>query len=258
MDGLLCVWDKRAVRCDNLSEHTSSVSWVMTDNHDIGISASYDKTLIVWDLHRLRSVASMTGTAPIVTFIWNNSLLASGQRDGKVQFWDVNTGQNFYNAQNHTNSIHKMCFNVDGGNNNVIASCGKDGKVSVIDIRDNNCVYSKQIHKGAVNFISGSLSNNLITASADCSIKVLDMFMGFNIRSSVAANSAVFCGEVIDNLFACGCADGNFIVYNLDTGEPCFGIGVDNVGGVNCIGVTENRKKVITGGDKGMPLMLDF
>lgn len=258
MDGMLCLWDRKAVRCDNLTEHTGSISALMVDNNDIAISASYDKSLIVWDLYRLRPLINLPSTAPVTCFVWNNSLVVSGERDGKVLFWDINTGKNFYTMGCHSGAIHKLCFSVDGGTNNFLASCGKDGKVSVCDLRDNNCVFSKQLHRGAANVVAGTLSNTLITASADGVIHVLDMYMGFQERLSMKANSAILCGEVLQNLFVAGCGDGNLIVYDLDSGEACFGFGADNAGGVNCIGISPNKRKLLTGGDSGIPLLLSF
>ena len=258
MDGLLCLWDRRAVRCDNLTEHSSSISAVMVDQHDIGISASYDKTMIVWDLHRLRKLISLNGTAPVVTFIWNNSLVVSGERNGAVHFWDINTGQRVHSVQNHSAAVHKLCFSVDGGSNNVVASCGKDGKIAVNDIRDHNSVFDQLIHRGAVNFVDGTFSNTLVSASADCCIKILDMYMGYSIRESITASAAVLCGQIVGNLFVSGCGDGNLIVYNMDTTEAMFGFGAESEGGVNCIGISENKRKVITGGDSGVPLLLSF
>ena len=125
-------------------------------------------------------------------------------------------------------------------------------------MRDHSCVFSKVIHRGSVNFISSTMSSTLVTGSADSSCKILDVFMGFNVRNTLNASSAVLCGEIVDNLVVTGGADGNVIVFNMDTGDACFGFGADNVGGVNCLGVTSNKKKLITGGDKGMPLLLNF
>lgn len=258
MDGLLCLWDRRAVRCDNLSDHSSSISHLQVDSRNIAISSSYDKTMIVWDLQRLKKINSLEGTAPVITFAWNNSLAVSGERNGAGHFWDINTGQSFFNVQNHTSAVHKICFSADGGDHNIVASCGKDGKIAVNDLRDNRSVFNSLVHRGAVNFIAGTFSNTLVSASADCTVKVLDAYMGYSVRQSISTSSAVLCGNLLANLFVCGCADGNLVVYDLDTGEPMFGFGCENEGGVNCIGFSQNKKKCIVGGDSGVPLLLNF
>lgn len=49
MDSVVCFWDSKAVRCDHFLGHQGSISKVLADDH-IGISASYDATIILWDL----------------------------------------------------------------------------------------------------------------------------------------------------------------------------------------------------------------
>ena len=258
MDSMLCLWDRRAVRCDNLSQHTGSVSAVEVDDNDVAISASYDKSLIIWDLHRLRPVSILQATAPVTNFIWSNSLLVSGERDGKVMFYDLNTGKNFNILACHTSAVHQLCFSVDGVDSNLVTSVGKDGKLVFVDLRDNNCVFSQVVHRGAINVVKSVLNNTVVTASADGTAVVWDVNMGFQPRATLKANGGIFCGEVVGNLFACGCADGNLIVFDMDTQEALFGFGVENVGGVNCIGISQNRRKLISGGDGGAPLLLNF
>jgi WD40 repeat protein len=228
------------------------------DLNDVAISSSYDKTLIVWDLHRLRPVSILQGTAPVTTFEWNNSLLVSGERDGKSLFYDLNSGKNFNTLACHTSAVHQVGFSVDGADFNLFTSVGKDGKLTVADLRDNSCIFSQVVHRGAVNVLKSVLNNTIVTASADGTAVVWDVVMGFRPRASLKASAAIFCGDVVGNLFVCGCADGNLIVFDLDTQDALFGFGVDNVGGVNCLGISQNRRKIVTGGDSGTPLLLNF
>lgn len=48
MDSALCYWDAKGVRCDTLMGHQGSVTKVITDDHLIAISSSYDATMIIW------------------------------------------------------------------------------------------------------------------------------------------------------------------------------------------------------------------
>lgn len=58
MDGLICVWDKRAVRCDNLREHNGSVSEILVDDRDFGVSLGYDHSAKVWNFNSLRMLVN--------------------------------------------------------------------------------------------------------------------------------------------------------------------------------------------------------
>ena len=42
MDGVLCLWDNKGIRCNVLAGHKGSISQVLVDDRDIGISAGYD------------------------------------------------------------------------------------------------------------------------------------------------------------------------------------------------------------------------
>jgi F-box/WD-40 domain protein 7 len=52
MDGMLCLWDRRIVKCVDLAGHNGTISCVKVDDRDVAISGSYDKSCVVWDLNR--------------------------------------------------------------------------------------------------------------------------------------------------------------------------------------------------------------
>lgn len=259
MDGSLCLWDRRAVRCENLNQHQGSISKVLCDQNDIGITASYDKTLVVWDLHRINSLHVMGCSGPVMDFEWHNSLVVAGDRLGQLTLWDINTGKNVQSLVPHNGPIHKICFSSDGGDMNFVASAGgKDGKVAITDMRTSSPVFNAQIHGGAINLIKPSLSNTLITGSSDKTVKILDAFMNFRVRSSMNSTGQVLCGELFNNIVVVGCTDGNVLAFNTDTEEAMFGFGAESLGGVNCLATTGGKRKLITGGDSGLPLLINF
>ena len=60
MDSVVCFWDSKAVRCDHFMGHKAAISKVM-GNDKLGISASYDATLILWDLHKKDMAKTLLG-----------------------------------------------------------------------------------------------------------------------------------------------------------------------------------------------------
>lgn len=60
----------------------------MADDH-IGISASYDATIILWDLAKRDMSEKLIGPhkEAIMDFEWANSLLVSGDKSGVVAIW---------------------------------------------------------------------------------------------------------------------------------------------------------------------------
>lgn len=101
-------------------------------------------------------------------------------------------------------------------------------------------------------------SNGLVSAGFDKFVRVFDDKMGYQERVSLESSSGILCGEVMDDLVIVGGADGNMLVFSTDSEECLFGFGADSQGGVNCLGITPDRRKVVTGGESGIPLLLTF
>jgi hypothetical protein len=67
-----------------------SISKVMADDH-LGISGSYDATIILWDLAKKDVSERLIGPhkEAIMDFEWSNSLLVSGDKSGVVAMWVI-------------------------------------------------------------------------------------------------------------------------------------------------------------------------
>jgi WD40 repeat protein len=61
----------------------------MVDDFNIGISASYDYTMIIWDLDGKSEALKLYGPhhEAILDFDWRNSLVVSGDKAGTVAMW---------------------------------------------------------------------------------------------------------------------------------------------------------------------------
>ena len=59
------------------------------DDHNIAISASYDATMIIWDMNTKNEAVKLFGPhkEAILDFAWNNSLVVSGDKNGTVAIW---------------------------------------------------------------------------------------------------------------------------------------------------------------------------
>ena len=104
-----------------------------------------------------------------------------------------------------------------------------------------------------------------MTGSADKTGKIFDLRAGTgqSLKPAVTmqATDAVFCGEIVgdSNLLIAGCGDGNILAFDIDrNGECVYGYGADNVGALHCLRVTPDKKALITGGDSGQALKINF
>ena len=61
----------------------------MVDEFNIGVSSSYDRSLIVWDLDTMQDSQKLDKAHkdPVLTFAWKNSLIVSGDKAGKMVLW---------------------------------------------------------------------------------------------------------------------------------------------------------------------------
>ena len=95
MDKRLCLWDRSIVKCNDLSGHNGSISKVKIDDRNIAISACYDASLLIWNLDTLECCQGLFSAHQdaVMEFEWHNSLCVSGDRKGKVVFWDINAAK---------------------------------------------------------------------------------------------------------------------------------------------------------------------
>ena len=79
-------------------------------NQAIGISASYDATMILWDLKKKDQATTLLGPhkEPIMEFQWKNSLIASGDKAGVLAFWDVNECKMIKASKAHKGAISNI------------------------------------------------------------------------------------------------------------------------------------------------------
>ncbi|XP_013583254.1 PREDICTED: guanine nucleotide-binding protein subunit beta-like protein [Brassica oleracea var. oleracea] len=97
---------------DSSDTPKTSSPWPSPLEHSGGVSASWDKTVKVWNLSncKLRStLAGHTGYASTVAVSPDDSLCASGGKDGVVLLWDLAEGKKLYSLEANS-VIHALCF----------------------------------------------------------------------------------------------------------------------------------------------------
>lgn len=132
MDAKLCCWDKRIVRCDDLTGHKGSISKVLVDATGTAISCSYDGSLLIWDLSSKECLQGLVRghKDAVTTFEWQNSLMVSGARNGSLAIWDINVGKAVTKTQPHEGAVSKIKFYNDAEDTSIIVSGGlNDGAI---------------------------------------------------------------------------------------------------------------------------------
>lgn len=261
MDSMLCLWDAEIVMCDYLVSHTGAVTKVMVDEYNIAASSSYDHTLIIWDLTSKSEAMKLTGPhkSPVLEFDWHNSLLVSGDKDGYVAFWDINEGKPFKVAKAHTGGVSQVRLFSDSMKHHLVITAGiSDGVLCIHDMRTNELVYSEKLHDDSINSVKVNLSNMIITASSDNTIKLVDIWGGFRDFGTMQATSPIYCVEPIHNLTIAGAGDGNVLAFDNDTLECLYGFGAMETGAVRCMKITDDKTRMVVGGDDLSPIIMYY
>src|SRR5436190_331007 len=114
------------------SEHLNAVSAVAwsPDGKELA-SASYDKTVQVWDPvtgHRFTTYRGHSNWVTAVAWSPNGKYLASAGYDKTVQVWDAATGKHLVTYHGHADTVTSIAWSPDGSH---IASAGFDKTVQV-------------------------------------------------------------------------------------------------------------------------------
>eukprot|EP01028_Stygiella_incarcerata_P013415 TRINITY_DN82279_c0_g1_i1.p1 TRINITY_DN82279_c0_g1~~TRINITY_DN82279_c0_g1_i1.p1 ORF type:complete len:392 (-),score=95.82 TRINITY_DN82279_c0_g1_i1:28-1203(-) len=281
MDSNLCLWHQSAVRCDTLTGHELSISSLRVDENDMAMSASYDRTLRLWDLNRCREVEVFRGHGKAVfTFSWKNRFLASGCRDGLVCSWDVDTGKLLRKWRGHRQPV--QCIEVLSGGSGgddaqLVASGSWDGEVRVIDLRSKEVVFAEELHPkshvNAIGVIGPSRGYDMesfdksrvhympnargfITGGSDGVLRIVDIQGGFLVREELTGHrDAIGTISMRGDLCLSGAANGWVLVHDVNSGDCLYGIGACKEA-VRCLEALPER--AIVGGDDGNLMILDY
>ena len=266
MDGQICLWNKSSVKCDFLLGHETSISKIMVDDKNLAISSSYDCTLRLWGLDRIKrgkDNASDKFIGPhksgIIDFDWHNSLLVSGDKNGTTAFWDINKVVSFKKFRNsHTAGVGKIFF-LDNFDKKCVASAGlKDGKMNIYDLRTSKAIFKKKIHAGSINSINLTKSDFILTGSTDKNLALMDFRKLDSEIKRLETTGGVMDAEICNNLAIVGLNDGNLIVVDLDTMKTLYGFGAMQKGSVVVVKATEDFGKILVAGDDPTSLLLHF
>ncbi|WP_414550925.1 toll/interleukin-1 receptor domain-containing protein, partial [Anabaena sp. CCY 0017] len=80
------------------------------------VSASYDKTIKLWNLDtgkEIRTLSGHTNTVRSVSFSPDGKTLVSGSQDKTIKLWNLDTGKEIRTLSGHTNSVWSVSFSPD-------------------------------------------------------------------------------------------------------------------------------------------------
>jgi len=181
-----------------LEGHTGFVQDVaLTNNAEYALSASWDKSLRLWNLKTGACFGKFLGHTKDVlstAFSPDNRHILSGGRDNKLKIWNVK-GECVYTLDKdcHTDWVSCVRFS-PAVQSPLIVSGGWDNVVKVWSLSDFKCMHTLTGHSGYVSTVTVSPDGSLCaSAGKDGSAKLWDLSRGENLYE-------LTCGEPINQL----------------------------------------------------------
>jgi WD40 repeat protein len=204
-----CLWSLRAnlersgEGClRTLSGHTDWVNAVaIAPDGNTAISASWDKTLKIWDTETGTEVRTLTGhTDPVnaVAIAPDGNTAISASWDYSLKIWDTETGTEVRTLTGHTKSVRGVAIAPDG---NTAISASWDYSLKIWDTETGRELKTLTAHTDDVNAVAISPNGKTaISASDDNTLKVWDLLSGEEVVSFSGDAQFRCCAILLDGL----------------------------------------------------------
>jgi len=252
-----------------LKGHNGWVTSVATSNdRNVLVSGSRDKTLIVWELTRESAGAygvprkSLTGHSHFVSDVVISSdgaFALSSSWDCTLRLWDLTTGTSTRRFVGHTKDILSVAFSAD---NRQIVSSSRDRTLKLWNTLG-ECKYTIE-GDGAhtewatcVRFSPNTVNPIIVSAGCDKNVKVWNLAT-CKLKTNLAGHTGLIYSVTVSpdgSLCASGGKDGQARVWDLNEGkELASGSRHDAGSTINAMCFSPNRYWLCAGTDTGIKI----
>ena len=237
----------------------------VSKNNQLMASASFDYSVVVWDLNPIKEKITLIGhdaAVNAVEFSPRNDFLVSGGDDNNILLWSLNEISNIneeiqpIRLGNHRGKIADLEFSSDG---KFLLSASWDGTVGVWDLKKRQKINSLVGHKGPVYSVKYSKDNKFIYSSGyDGEIKLWKVNNGEYVRPLIKNGWGISKFEVDEerNFIAFGSTDGQIKINKFDQDETILNIKEDRVP-ILSMYYLEKENMISFGNAKGRMIILD-
>jgi WD40 repeat protein len=181
-----------------------------------------------------------------VVFSQDAKLLATGDSDGVVRFWQVADGRELLVCKGHSGWIRSVAFDFE---KEILASSSDDQMIKLWSVRTDKCLRTLSGHTGDVNSVAFSPQTNVLASgSSDATIKLWDINTGECLRTlnghTGDVNSVAFSPQT--NVLASGSSDVTIKLWDINTGE-CLRTLNGHTGDVNSVAFSPQTNVLASG-----------
>ena len=222
----------------------------MTPDVRIAVSASYDKTLRVWDLKTSACLKILEGHSErilSVSITPDARIAVSASYDETLRVWDLETGACLKTLLGHIGSVECVRVTPDS---KLAVSASTDKTIRLWDIKTGTCLKILKGHSGFVNNISVTPDSKLaISASTDETLRVWDLETGACLKILEGHSGSIQCVSVTpDSKIAVSASSDKILrVWDLETGA-CLKTMKGHTGPIESVSVTPDAKQAVSGG----------
>jgi guanine nucleotide-binding protein subunit beta-2-like 1 protein len=221
------------------SDWVTSIACPIVDT-DMIVSASRDKSLVVWTLTRDDAYGltkrRLTGHGHFVQDVVISSdgqFALSGSWDGELRLWDLNSGATTRRFVGHSKDVLSVAFSAD---NRQIVSASRDRSIKLWNTLG-ECKYTIQdgdAHTGwvsCVRFSPATANPIIVSGSWDRSVKVWNL-TNCKLRTNLVGHTGYVNSVTVSpdgSLCASGGKDGVAMLWDLAEGKRLYSLDAGNV-----------------------------
>jgi WD40 repeat protein/uncharacterized caspase-like protein len=221
------------------------------------LSASSDKTLILWDYetgNALRVFSGHLDAVDAVAFSPDGITAASGSADSTIKIWDLETGKEIRTLKGHTDKVVAIAFSPDG---QTILSGSWDNTVklwqvssgqlicSLTDERVNEWVTSVAFSPDGTKAVSGHFLNSLVEWDLK-SCKALQILKIENKKTYSSPDLYSVAYSPDGSKVVAAAADHNLHMWELQSGKEILTF-IGHTDDVYAVAFSTDGKKILSG-----------
>jgi len=251
-----------------LKGHKGFVTAIATTStrNDLILSASRDKTIIVWHLTRgdddpteygraHRALKGHSHYVEDVVISKDGHFALSASWDGTLRLWDLNYGTTTRRFVGHTKDIMSVAFSAD---NRQIVSGSRDKTIKLWNTLG-ECKYTiDDAHSdwvSCVQFSPNTTNPVIVSAGWDRHVKVWMLSDDFKIRKSLGGHTGYINAVTVSpdgSLCASGGKDGTAMLWDLNEGKHLYSLDAEDI--INALTFSPNRYWLCAGTNTGIKI----